>query len=491
MVLGKHIFLKGKQRVEEASTTLENELLQEFLSCWKCGDYEGMKEKYRELEEFNGAHSCIRHYINNLGMFFDAASLKMDLKQAKHKTEGDFSHIELFFTRNIESCKSQFDIIDKVFQSPALVKHQLVLRVFEQRIRMFVERLLEDWKQGVDEFLPTLATAYLNTIHFVDFLKSYPQISSLNFNGIVDGLYYSYKEDYLQYELSHLEKLYSNKSEVLVEELEAWIEASNSGGRGREEEVVDRTREEGPMGNMSAILEFIHSNLYSAHRASLLSPKDNLGKALFLIFSTLLSYLGHKYMEVGLDRCLSALFRENTSWEREMSDLIARESNSTDYHIAKTHYYFHFIHLINQIVISLHHHMVTNIVSEIGQTQIYHSQCYELKNGLCSQLEDKISSGLEQCLAIIYSNFARLLRLNQNRNDFRIRDGDYMLHLLDHPTHASSAAIAYLQAQTKLINQFLDGDNQTNVLLKLNKTLPKYVTLCVVFTHDVCFTVCC
>ncbi|ELR13552.1 exocyst complex component 5, putative [Acanthamoeba castellanii str. Neff] len=428
------------------------------------------------LYQFNGGSSCVKRYISLLKMFFDTESLEMDEALADQGTYTarvqDLDNVELasarineFYDDIITSCQKEYKVITRVFPNPPAVMRELAQRIFEQRISMFLERMLQHTgaADSVLTYLRLMATAYGKTIQLVNVLQEYK--TDLDFAAMVDSLLLNYTDNYIDNELQCLVMLYTKELENLRREAETTSASAKQGftfdkmfeaskdfasawsvqGK-KNANLMYRVPE---LTTLEPILHFIHLNEESVRRCIKLSKPGALPPNLFRVFGALVDYLGHQYLNPALEAALKPL----------------RGGRSGRVHFLEV------AQQVNQIVILLQRHFHVEIAPHVSQSNTVYSECIDKKDHLLAMLEDKISEGLELTLNLVVATLERQLGYEQGRNDFRLSDDDIIS--INRPTTACANAVNYIVAQTKVIQANLDGKNAESFLEELGLRLQK------------------
>ncbi|KAL6077937.1 Exocyst complex component 5 [Balamuthia mandrillaris] len=315
---------EGKEAVEKESNKLENKLLQEFDEASQRNDYAKMKEVASILNEFNGCGSCIRHYIMKLNMFFDTESINMDSALAEageHRistneledTKED-ARIHAFFYDITHACKHEYEVISKVFPNPAVVMRELAQRIFEQRIGMFLEKMLnirDSSPESLLFYLRILKSAHAETCQFVKVLQEY-NIGQFDFSSMVQSLFYKYMSSYISNETKYLRLFYENHLAQLQQEAEK-NRASRSWPGAPTNSKTPKLATVTALTSLEPIFAFLHCSEGAVERCLELSSKEDISQNLYQIFEMLLEYLGYRYLSPALEHALLQLKKRKSS----------------------------------------------------------------------------------------------------------------------------------------------------------------------------------
>jgi len=456
---------KGKELVESESNKLENKLLLKFTKSSSRCDYETMREYANILHEFNGGASCVKRYISLLKMFFDTESLEMDEVLADQGTytakvqqldsfELASARITQFYDEIIESCKKEYLVISRVFPNPPSVMRELAHRIFEQRISMFLERMLYHSGTAISmlTYLRLVVVAHEKIFQLVAVLREFK--TDLDFDSIVASLLLNYIDSYLDTEIQCLSLLYKQELENLMKgadmagkhgsAFDKMFEVSkdlatawNLQGK-KNPNLLNRVPE---LTTLEPILHFIHAHEESVRRCVKLSKPGTIPQSLQRLFDTLLDYLGYQYLHPALEAALEPL-RAGRAGRVQFLEVVQQA---------------------NQIVILLQRHFHVEIAPHASQSNSILAECINKKDRLLTVLEDKVSEGLELTLDLIIATLERQLSSEQGRNDFRLSEDDIIA--INRPTAACINAVSYIAAQSKVVQANLDGKN-VNIFLE-------------------------
>ncbi|EFA75457.1 exocyst complex subunit 5 [Heterostelium album PN500] len=411
------ILNKGKSEAESLTNTLENDLISQFERAQDRGDYEKMKQCATTLYDFNGGARCRATYVQKLKMFFDVASLRADENMAHQTTKRVIRknvivkdpRFKQFFSQILKDVTHEQNVIQAVFINQTSAMAMLITRIFEQRVKSFIDSVLLLEKTNLS-FLQTLHIAYLKTKKkLVEPLASFG-IHGIDFNGLLSSIFFPYQDGYINRELRSLEDILQG---LVMEDSEM--------------------NEEGL--NQEFTQTLIQQTEYALVRCLPLSPELNLGENIKAIFFLMLRGLCTDYIENKLDSA-SRLYPATDS--RCLSTL-----NSL----------FMIILNVNQVVGQIQTQYQLYVSPLINQTNIQ-SQCSEQLHYNISSMEIKICKALESSLTTMVGLIDKSL-LDQKRNDYLSEDYDNSV------TPTCTAIIKLIHILYDLCKSCLQGKNLT------------------------------
>eukprot|EP01112_Ceratiomyxa_fruticulosa_P000785 TRINITY_DN1070_c0_g2_i4.p1 TRINITY_DN1070_c0_g2~~TRINITY_DN1070_c0_g2_i4.p1 ORF type:complete len:745 (+),score=121.74 TRINITY_DN1070_c0_g2_i4:930-3164(+) len=431
---------KGKMATEIISNSIENELLDQFESAAESKNFEKMKKCAYTLIEFNGGESCIARYIVKLGMFFDVESLNKDDALANNlgkRNVSDPNSVELFkdtrldefYADIIQACEKEHKVICKVFPTPSTVMLLLVQRIFEQRVRNFLETMLGLDSSDLPLYLWTLAMAYQKTqTILIQGLKKF-SVPGLDFNALLNSIFCNYQDVYIEKEILCLRNIFSEILEKHSEKKNVPINNANN-----QSSPPPPDPEVTPEQLARNILKFSERAL---QRASILSHPPDLPSNSRRLFSAVIKYLGYDF----LDSTVSASIKLPAP-----TDPKCIPSIKNFFEVIKT----------STLIMGLVQQHFNNVVNPllIGNVNEV-TPCRDTLNALFTSLEGRLSSGLENALSTMISLLEKILG-EQKKTDYKFDN---------EPTQGVEPTKVCLQAQSAihqhhtLILAGLDGKN--------------------------------
>eukprot|EP01132_Coremiostelium_polycephalum_P002100 gene2100-2588_t len=388
---------KGKLETESISNTLENDLLNQFERAAERLDFEKMSQCAATLHNFNGGERCRARYIQKMKMFFDIDSLRKDETLANNTSKrivrGNTiidTRFEIFFNDILRDVAHEQNVIQNVFINQTSAMGMMITRVFEQRVRMFVERVLALEEKNNLSFLQTLYYAFTNTKKLlVDPLSSYG-IVGVDFSQLLSSIYCTYQDIYIQREIQSLTDIYTKQ---LVEENDRILSMTHA--QDLEEDGL----------NHEITQTFAQQTEYALTRCCSLSPDHTLAENIRSIFFLMLKYLFSDYVESTLDRA---------------SDILPVTDSSSLQSITRL---FGVVLGINQIVGQIQSLFQLFVLPPIQTSINIQSQCSDQLYFNISNLENKICIALENSMTIMIQLIEKAL-IDQKKNDYQLEDYD-------------------------------------------------------------------
>ncbi|EGG14360.1 exocyst complex subunit 5 [Cavenderia fasciculata] len=435
------ILNKGKSETESLSNTLENDLINQFERAQERGDLEKMRQCASTLHNFNGGMRCRSRYIQKLKMFFDIESLRRDehvaRDVAKRSIRGNNiqdERFKKFYAEILKDVAHEQHIIQTVFVNQTSAMGMLITRIFEQRVRSFIETVLGMENDNV-LFLTTLFYAFQSTkTLLVDPLAQYG-ISGVDFGNLISSIFCSYQDGYISRELSALQ---GKLNELLNEERENVKML-----------IKNNEFDEGGL-NPEFTQSFIQQTENALTRCLLLSPELQVADNIKSIFFFLLHGLCTDYIEATLDRVMKLSLPTSDKCFPSLSQL------------------FKVVLSVNQVVGQLQSLYQLYVLPPIQANIIIQSKCSEQLYYHISRMEDKINYALEQSLLTMVAIVDKVL-LDQKRNDYMSDDYDASI------TTTCKNVVSTIQQLFDLSNLCLQGKNFSIFIeefgLKLNVIL--------------------
>ncbi|KYQ93399.1 exocyst complex subunit 5 [Tieghemostelium lacteum] len=420
-------FKQGKLETEAISNTLENNLLNQFDRAAERKDFEKMRECAVTLYNFNGGDSCRARYVSKLKMFFDENSLNRDESLATNTGRRvirsnqivEDPRFELFFTEILKDVAQEHDTIQRVFINQTSAMEMLFVRIFEQRVHMFLENALSVEKPNSLQYLQTVHFAITSTKkQLVEPLTSYG-IVGVDFNLLMASLFFSYQETYIAKELGALHDIFSLQ---LREEIDRLQDMENHG------EFDDS-------GLNPEITQSIVQNIENAlTRCYALSLQNLQAENIKSIFFLLLKYLFSEYITYTLERAMDILPSTDPKCFQSLIQL------------------FSLILSINQIVGQIQTLYQLFVLPYIQTNINIQSQCSDQLSFSISNLEIKICEALEKSLVVITQLVDKSL-LEQKKNDYQTEDYDNSV------TKTCQQVVKLIQSFYDLSKNSLQGKN--------------------------------
>ncbi|KAN0029803.1 hypothetical protein ACTA71_007940 [Dictyostelium dimigraforme] len=426
-------FKQGKLETESISNSLENDLLNQFERAAERNDYDKMKQCATTLHGFNGGERCRSRYIQKLKMFFDIDSFRKDENLANNITKRLIrgnnivdTRFEIFYTDILKDVSHEQMVIQSVFVNQTSAMAMLIIRLFEQRVRLFIENVLSLESNNVSMFLQTVHYAFNSTKKLlVDPLQSYG-IVGVDLNQLLNSIFYQYQEGYIQKETTYLVSLFQSN---VVEECERL-------------QTLDRYSmylEDGL--NPEITQMFVQQTENALTRSYTLSLDNLLADNIKTIFFLMLEYLFEKYSMFVLAKYIElpvipSSFNADTT--RSIQDAITQ--------------LFRVILSTNQIVGQIQSMFQVFVLPHIQTSMIVQSQCSDQLYFNISHLENNINTGLENSLTTMIQLIEKTL-IPQGRNDYLIDDYDNSV------TDTCATVIKLIQSFYDMAKTNLQGKN--------------------------------
>eukprot|EP01103_Thecamoeba_quadrilineata_P014688 TRINITY_DN4436_c0_g1_i1.p1 TRINITY_DN4436_c0_g1~~TRINITY_DN4436_c0_g1_i1.p1 ORF type:complete len:769 (+),score=160.75 TRINITY_DN4436_c0_g1_i1:29-2308(+) len=429
----------AKSKVELYSNALENQLLEQFDEGFAQKNYEKMKNIALTLYAFNGGESCIRNYIAKLNMFYDLDSLNhdrelaSDLNPKNFENLTDLSDVDLnerqkqitsYFDDLQQTCRAEHQHLSLVFPNPSSVFNLIVHRLFELRLGSFLEVLFEDDQKSAAQPTgkvlqlfrssssamsgpPGVAKGYVQLIFmrtlssvFSCCLALLKNLSSLcpipDQHSLLSSLFSEYLSHYFELEIKCLETVYSYPLSRQAEGTEA--------------------EEQGLLA-----LFFIRANEEAIQRCLSLSAQDVIPQNVHKLFTTLLSYLGYRYVN-EYQGFISLLKKIKAAGEKNINVLADAPVNQRRKTVSLLQRFFTTVQCINQIVLLIQQHFQSSVLPHVKRSINDQTQCIMEINSMLSLFQTRISLGIEMIIKLLVKTIQDGLSYEQQKNDFIVRE---------------------------------------------------------------------
>jgi len=425
-------FGQGKLETENLSNTLENDLLNQFERAAERNDFEKMKQCATTLYNFNGGERCRGRYVQKVKMFFDIDSIRKDehlaFNTSKRMIRGNNiidTRFEIFYTEILKDIAKEQNVIQNVFINQTSAMAMLIVRVFEQRVRMFIENVLSLEQNNNLMYLQTVHYSFTNTKRLlVDPLSSYG-IVGVDLNQLLNSIFCTYQEGYISKEMHSLSDLFIQSLNEEIERLQHLDKSMEYEEDGLNHEITQT---------------FIQQTENSLTRSYTLSPDGLVAENIKTIFFAMLRSLFVDYIEFVLDKYIKLLPANDSRCLASLSQ------------------FFRVILGINQIVGQIQTMFQLFVLPPIQTNINIQSQCSDQLYFHISTLETKICIGLENSLTTMTALIEKTL-LDQKRTDYQVEEYDNSV------TPTCSASIKLIHSLYDTIKNCLQGKN-FNILVE-------------------------
>ncbi|KAN0023355.1 hypothetical protein ACTFIU_011525 [Dictyostelium citrinum] len=424
-------FKQGKLETESISNSLENDLLNQFERAAERNDYDKMKQCATTLHGFNGGERCRSRYIQKLKMFFDIDSFRKDENLANNITKRLIrgnnivdTRFEIFYTDILKDVSHEQMVIQNVFVNQTSAMAMLIVRLFEQRVRLFIENVLSLESNNVSMFLQTVHYAFNSTKKLlVDPLQSYG-IVGVDLNQLLNSIFYQYQEGYIQKETTYLVSLFQSNVVEECERLQTLDKYSMYFEDGLNPEITQM---------------FVQQTENALTRSYTLSLDNVLADNIKTIFFLMLEYLFEKYSMFVLNKYIELPIIPSSNVDtKSIQDAISQ--------------LFRVVLSVNQIVGQIQSMFQVFVLPHIQTSMIVQSQCSDQLYFNISSLENCINTGLENSLTTMIQLIEKTL-IPQGRNDYLIDDYDNSV------TDTCASVIKLIQSFYDMAKINLQGKN--------------------------------
>jgi len=447
-------FKPGAERVEQMMNTLENQLLDQFDRAAAADDFEAMKNCAMAAIEFNGGRTCFERYVNTRTMFFDPDKMGEDEMQGEGPRTASASEMEAALQRVyadiVASCKKEHGVIERVFPNPDRVMALVLTRIFEQRVRSYLESILSVVRG--EGYLRMLAASYQHTLQLVQDL-SYFHVASLDLRSLALSLFTDHRSAYLDNEVLFLSNLYAQE---IKSHLEQKRTSKDAGRRGRKaDDMASASANERGLVSPDLLASLIQHSRDAISRCCLLVDHSALPKSIYRIYKTL-----HEYVENYLNACLDNILERIVDGDGKADAYgeLYRAVRGTTASVFLLLQHFH-------TLVSPH---LTNFVT-------LHTQSLEERRELTATLEGKIVRGLDRAVQGTVAHIQQVLANEQRKHDYKSRDEDplhpHLAPLDNNPTPACKRCVDIIHGHYRNISLNLDGDNMASFLTDLGHRL--------------------
>ncbi|KAI8985304.1 exocyst complex component Sec10-like protein [Pilobolus umbonatus] len=447
---------KTRNSIEKFCESFEKEILGDFDRAYEENDQPSMAQCARVLFEFNGGASCVQTYVNQHEFFMSNMKIEEveNVRDSEDSTdlsnpytsppEVDTSLVKLYDDIRI-TVRREAGIISSVFPQPATVMQVLLQRIFAQSMQEHIELLLSKSKKYSHlAYLRTLASAHAETKRLVENLKFYCDKEAslkdtINTNGFdisaspdetldraMDDLFVPYTEGdrYVKKETESLNELFAN---IVSEFLSAMQQRKVTSARNQS--VLTRTLNQLSSSTANktsadvittpnkgsnivvvsengftllsddAVIRILYIHAEAIIRCVELEDAQELLPSLKKIYSVLIDFISHKYLDIALDEILEEL---NARKEPELACFPVIKASTDIIHLMQKHFESAMLPLVISIPSS-------------------HRDMLAIKNSFMAILERKINVVLQKSIEGVTYWLSELLT-RQKKNDFRPKD---------------------------------------------------------------------
>ncbi|XP_065661360.1 exocyst complex component 5 isoform X2 [Hydra vulgaris] len=438
--LPKEKFERVQRKIQEKYSTIESDLMREFVNAYKIKDIDKMARSAKTLLPFKNYHLCYEELI------------KMAVEEL-FTSEDIFEDI-------LQACNKVQDISTKVFEHNAEhVLSKFVQYVFEKKLAGYIYKQLPN-KMEEETYLKKLSYLYGRTKEINKKLCKLRLGSDSAFlERITKPLFSNYLKRYIEDELQYLEeesistlnRFYNSighvKKEIrqnFIAEIPDSLKELHKKIPGRDKSMLKEN-----LLSQDVALTLLQENKLSIRRAEMLSPLSELPNNVFRIFKLFLKYLGEEHFEYAVDVHLQYLPPIEAKTPPDIMFLTVLYQSNTIFHLIEKHF-------------------TDFIVRTVGSSTIY-GECALKKKQLVDNLESKLNSGMERVLSSMVNYMKFLLNSEQKKSDFRPDGEDGAMT----QTSACISCCRYIKILVPSLYDALDGKNLEVVLIELGTRFHK------------------
>ncbi|EGC38338.1 hypothetical protein DICPUDRAFT_28786 [Dictyostelium purpureum] len=385
-----------------------------------------MKQCASTLYNFNGGETCRSRYVQKIKMFFDIDILRKDETLANNTSKRQIrgnniidSRFEIFFSDILRDIQHEQNVIQSVFVNQTSAMAMLIVRVFEQRVRGFIENVLNIEANNTSMYLQTTQYAYNSTKKLLVEPLSHLGISGVDLNQLLNSVFYTYQEGYIQRERGHLANLFDATFSEECDRLTGLEKAFEYEEDGLNHEITQT---------------FVQQTENALARSYTLSPEGSLPENIKSIFFLMLKYLFEDYITFVLEKYIKLPMVNDSRCFQAISQL------------------FRVILGINQIVGQIQTLFQVHVLPHIQTSINVQSQCSDQLYFNISSLENNINYGLENSLILMVQLVDKAL-VDQKRTDYQNEMDD------DTTTPTCNSVTKLIQSFYEIAKSCLQGKN--------------------------------
>ena len=214
---------QANTNLQVAIEKFDSSLMTGFERAYDAQNVEDMQVNAEASFYLNGGRTCAQLFISKNPIFFDeahnpslVASKIPSLISAQAVGKALSEDFATFMKHMLGSCKTQSEIIYKVFPPQMNVAYHFIHRLFEESIADYLSAVLEQAKkQDTQTYIHTLATAIFHCTQFLEFLflkdDMPPEFDKIR--DTVSEICAPYAEGYIELEMEQLRFSYKGESD--------------------------------------------------------------------------------------------------------------------------------------------------------------------------------------------------------------------------------------------------------------------------------------
>ncbi|CCX34869.1 exocyst complex component Sec10-like protein [Pyronema domesticum] len=504
--------VKTKELIESFSESLEQDLLKQFDDAYRRFKKDQMKGCAKVLHDFNGGASVVSNFLNQMNFFIETGKINAGdvviektieerLSDPDDTPPGLEPSLVSLISEVREVLKVESETIKDVFPFPEQVLGTLLQRVFQQSLQQRLEMVLDKTATlSPLAFLRTLQASRAAVITLADDLKNHgltehpgplSSATTMVIDQNVEELFIPYLQDrgYMERERESLEQLYSgillkfslfhdqrkknqnlgvldrlkkSRERVIEKVIESDLGKSQSGALSR---IIGFNQGANGSGHLSDVIvtdqdgklnvEFSKRMLKwlaeAVGRSIELSSAADTPKDVSALLNILLEHMRNTYIDVALDAAMDSAEQASKDTKSEPDLAYVQEMKPAT---KIMHLMFSFI---NTALIPLSQTSLTT-----------RREMVKVTNTTITSLEQKINTIIQKTADIVI-NYLGILLSKQKKQDYKPKDDEVILTILQTPTCVS--VCAFLTKVHTVALESLDGENLLGFLNEIGQGL--------------------
>uniref|UniRef100_A0A915HR75 Exocyst complex component 5 n=1 Tax=Romanomermis culicivorax TaxID=13658 RepID=A0A915HR75_ROMCU len=438
-------FSNVQSRINFKYDEIERLLIEEFVRMQQLNNKQAMKTLATILSLFKNYSLCIDAFIEHC-------------QYQAFRTSDLFADI-------LKLCVKIAPLVDEIFPNPQQVMSKLVLNIFHGKIQECVQARLSSSNGNVD------SESYLVDLHdlYSKTQKLMADLSPLNISNDKDylptlcrSLFAKYLENYMTIEKAFL-------SSQCTSLLQKYYESKNHHKRNVQSTgLLDFKRDiqarflPESFGGETFLSEELAINILqetkqAVQRCYSQSPPSQMPANVQIIFDILLTHLYQEHLDYALEINLYCIPLGDPKTEPET----------------------HFFKVVRQTAAISHlfEKQFDDVIFPLIKNTPQQDTCLENKKKALSNLEAKLSNGLDKLMNAIIGYVKFILTSEQKKTDFRPENDEATIVPLC--SNACSQVVKYMSAQVDNVKDSLDGANLESVLtelgIRLHRTILEHI----------------
>eukprot|EP01134_Creolimax_fragrantissima_P008580 CFRG8580T1 len=433
-----------KQRIINKCNEVEQTLLHQFSQAYNLGDMETMKKCATTLSQSKGFSQCMDLYINQHPFFY------LVDKQNMGKTD--------LFAEVVEVCKNESHVIREVFETPGVVMHRFLERIYEQKLQTHVDDKLDAAKQkSLPAYLAQLTKLHARSIALNTELCTLPMCNEPTLlTKLTESLFCLHLPDdvYIRNEIRSIRVSYIEQLNTYYNSLGHMKStnqtSTNLMGRMFDSLTISKDVDENRRVPVSSelALTFIYENKEALVRAKQLSPPEQVAENIERIVDLLLKFLCVQHLDYALDLAITQLMISGPMKQAPSFDVFET--------VSKVNYVFHVLQT----------YFNTSVLPAVDGYFTIQSSITDQKDGIAQTLQTKMNSCLVRSLEVYITWVNTLWKTHQNIADFSPDDDD--MSVFQSPrTKACNEVCNFIATSQQYIKTSLDGNNAVQFIMQL------------------------